>query len=112
VKPPNFDRAVVPEAKIVKYLLSPTHPTGRGKAIFFMRFGFTLDQWKELADALLRHVVDHEVAKTENTLFGARYVVEGTLQTPDERNPRVRSVWFVERDSDIPQFVTAYKLED
>ncbi len=32
---PNAERAVVSERKVVDYLLSETHPDGRGKARFF-----------------------------------------------------------------------------
>ena len=34
----NADRAIVPPAKIVNYLLSPTHRAGKSKAAFFRRF--------------------------------------------------------------------------
>jgi len=37
-----------------------------------------------------------------------RYIIEGELKTPDERNPKVRVVWFIETDMDLPRLVTAY----
>ena len=49
---PDGDRAQVDRAKIADYLLSLSHPDGRDKAIFFMRFGFTVEAWELLADAL------------------------------------------------------------
>jgi hypothetical protein len=66
----NYEQAVVSERKIVTYLLSVTHRDGRSKAAFFMRFGFTSDSWEILANALRRHVADHEVAEVEETPFG------------------------------------------
>jgi hypothetical protein len=111
VKLPNHESAVVPKAKIVNYLLSLTHPVGRSKAKFFMQFGFSPGSWEELAEALARHVADHEVASVEQSPFGTRYVVEGIIHTPDKREPIIRSVWFVEAEGGVPRFVTAYPLK-
>jgi hypothetical protein len=38
---PGADRAVVDEAKIRHYLLSPEHPVGDPKARFFKALGFS-----------------------------------------------------------------------
>lgn len=107
---PNAEDAVVPEPKITRYLLSLAHPGGRGKALFFLRFGFSEDTWESLADALVQHALDNEVSSVESRSFGTRYVVEGAMPTPDGRAPRIRSVWFVEGDERAPRFVTAYPL--
>lgn len=42
---PNAEKAVVPRAKIVGYLLSNTHPSGKSKAEFFSSFGFSSEAW-------------------------------------------------------------------
>ena len=108
---PNVENAVLRQEKITEYLLSQTHPVGRHKAEFFTRHGFSLETWECLADALLSHANTHEVAKVEVTRFGERYVVEGAIESPDGRNPEVRSVWFVESHEECPSFVTAYPLK-
>jgi hypothetical protein len=54
---PNASRAVVPEAKITRYLLSETHPAGRSKARFFTAHGFSPAQWEVLATALPDHAM-------------------------------------------------------
>jgi hypothetical protein len=112
LKLPNVESAVVPEGKITGYLLSTTHRDGRHKAVFFLSFGFAAGDWQTLAAALLRHAKEHEVAKAENTPFGTRYVVEGTIETPNGRTPSIRSVWFVDNDQDAPRFVTAGAGDD
>ena len=38
---PHLDRAVVPEGKIVDYLLSARHSGGRAKARFLEGYGFS-----------------------------------------------------------------------
>ena len=110
MKLPNYENAIVPRVKIIEYLLSPTHRDGRSKAEFFTRYGFSVDRWEELAAALLRHAAGHAIAKIEDSPFGARYIIEGGLSTPDGRVPVIRSVWFIETGAHIPRFVTAYPL--
>ena len=51
---PNAARAVIEDAKVRDYLLSPTHPVGRFKSVFFAALGFSADQWTMLRDALLQ----------------------------------------------------------
>ena len=107
---PGIERAVIPRRKVVDYLLSPTHPEGRGKAAFFRHFGFRPEAWDVLAGALRRHAAEHEVAREEPSPFGTRYVVEGIMETPSGRTPRVRSVWFIDEEDGVPRLVTAYPL--
>lgn len=111
MKLPDYEQAVVPERKVTAYLLSLTHRDGRSKAAFFMRFGFTINDWEQLAHALLRHAADHEVAEAETTPFGTNYVIEGDLVAPDGRSPRVRVVWFIATGERIPTLATAYPLK-
>lgn len=107
---PRHDQAIVPRRKITDYLLSTTHPSGQDKAVFFQTFGFNVDEWELLADALKEHAAVHAVARVETSPFGTRYVVEGAMRTPSGRRPSVRSVWFVDEDGDPPRLVTAYPL--
>jgi hypothetical protein len=108
---PELGKVEIPPEKIIDYLLSPSHRAGRGKAWFFGRYGFARESWQTLATALRRHINDHAVTKVEETPFGIRYLIEGTLRTPSGRTPRVRSVWFVEGGHDSVRFVTAYPLD-
>ncbi len=107
----NLEEAIVPPEKIRDYLLNLFHDEGRGKAIFFMHFGFSVAKWELLARSLIRHAHDHDVTKTEVTSFGTRYVVEGDLHTPSGETPQVRVVWFISLDETDPRLVTAYALE-
>lgn len=111
MKLPNVEQAIVPQRKLTQYLLSPTHPAGRGKAAFFASFGFAQEAWETLADSLRKHALDYEVTATEVTPFGTSYTIEGALMTPDGRAPLVRVVWFIEIGDTIPRLVTAYPLK-
>ena len=65
MKLPNFEMAEVPEAKVVSYLLSLEHRDGRGKALFFLKFGFSVRQWRVLAEAFKQHAVANDVSSIE-----------------------------------------------
>ena len=108
---PSAERAVVPRAKVVAYLLSLSHKAGSGKAAFFIEFGFHPDRWEQLASALQRHVADNEVRDVQSTPFGVRYVIDGPLFSPSLIALNVRSVWFISRGEVIPRFVTAHPLQ-
>ena len=109
---PNADQAIVEEAKITEYLLSSDHPDGRGKADFFNRFGFRREAWQVLADALRQHGAAYPVAKSAQSAWGTRYSVDGELNCPDGRRPRIRTVWIVEDlglgIEPVPRLITAY----
>lgn len=111
MKLPNYEQAIISRKKITQYLLSLTHPDGKSKAKFFLRFGFTEDAWEIMATASINHAANHELAKIEESPFGMRYVIEGELITPDGRNPEVRSVWFMTTGDNIPKLVSAYPLK-
>jgi len=110
VRLPNVDAASASERKVRDYLLSPTHTAGRAKARFFARFGFSAEAWRELAAALQRHAAALDVAMAEDTAFGTRYTIEGELESPDGRDPLVRTIWFVDNGETIPRLVTAYPV--
>lgn len=56
---PYSDQLRVDQAKIVDYLLSESN--GRGKATFFFQFGFRLEQWAVLAEAIKVQARGHAV---------------------------------------------------
>ncbi|NUM52650.1 MAG: hypothetical protein HUU46_03300 [Candidatus Hydrogenedentes bacterium] len=95
MKLPNVENAVVPERKVVQYLLSSSHARGRHKAAFFGQFGFSVSAWWVLAHAIKRHAREHDVTIVEETSFGIPYTIDGPLAAPDGRRPNVRVGWFV-----------------
>jgi len=112
MKLPNPDRLRVDSEKVVAYLLSPSHPHGRGKASFFVRFGFRVEDWELLAEALCTHGASRQVAKTVESAYGTRYAVEGPLESPDGRHPLVRTVWLVKKDQVAARLITAYPIKE
>lgn len=105
---PNAHLSRIDQQKITDYLLSSTNPRGRTKADFFLGFGFRIDRWEDFAEALRLQAASHEVALVLETAYGPRYHVDGVIETPDGRNPRVRTVWQIDLGSDYPRFITAH----
>ena len=108
---PNAQLAIVERAKITEYLLNAEHRYGASKARFFTAFGFDPAVWETLAQALSEHGQRHEVSRTRETLFGPRYEVDGELNAPDGRTPRIRTVWQLDHGEVAPRLSTAYPLE-
>jgi hypothetical protein len=71
MKLPNALLAVVEREKVVDYLLNRAHRYGASKAEFFSQYGFVLEKWELLAQALLEHGQKHDVTNVTETGFGA-----------------------------------------
>jgi hypothetical protein len=67
MKLPNAISAVVEREKVVDYLLNRAHRYGASKAEFFFKYGFLLDKWEVLAQALLEHGQKHDVVNVTET---------------------------------------------
>jgi hypothetical protein len=111
MKLPNATELIVEREKILDYLLNAAHRYGASKARFFAEFGFRIENWEQLADALREHGRTHEITRQQETGFGPRYAVEGELNTPTGRRPRVRTVWQMDEGAIAPRLISAYPLE-
>ena len=107
---PNKERAVIEINKVREYLLNSKHIHGKHKAVFFQRFGYSIENAEVLQNALYQHPQDNEVASTIETRHGIKYIVEGPINCPDKRKPRIRTVWMVPASEDLAKLVTAYPL--
>lgn len=106
---PGATNAVIPDAKITRYLLDANHSIeAAGKAKFFTSFGFTQANWQELKRALLDHVRTNQVASRRPNALGENHVVTCSLMTPDGRNPCIDAVWFIDPADPTPHSSTAY----
>lgn len=107
---PFIDSLRVDQSKIIGYLLNEA--TGRGKATFFLRLGFRPDGWETLAAALKAQARENPVTSMVDSPYGKRYSVDGTIETPDKRQPRpkVRTVWILETGTKAPRLITAHPL--
>lgn len=108
MKIPNNNQSFVADKKITDYLLSETHEIGKFKADFFKRFGFDLADIDTFKDSLIQHSIDRDIEKTKNSDFGIKYELKCEINSPDERNPCIVTVWIVENGEELPKLITAY----
>jgi uncharacterized protein DUF6883 len=105
---PNSEGAHVPIEKLLTYLLSESHPSGKTKARFFRAHGYNETNAELLAEAIREIARTRSVQETAESPFGTKYVVEGSIKTPRGTDVRVRTVWVLEPGFDAPRLVTAY----
>lgn len=97
-------------AKPSEYLLNLDHKDGGPKARFFMSFGFSPSDPRTLAFAILSHARPERFVRFGLTPLGdVKLIYEGPVETPDGRNPNIRTVWRVVSD-DTGEFVTAVPI--
>lgn len=107
MKLPNAENAVIAPEKLRDYLLSPTHPVGKFKAVFFRSLGYTNDNWQEL-EAGIRSLLEQEASVEEQTEYGQKYEVRGTIAGPSNRTANLVTAWIILNGETIPRFVTAH----
>lgn len=97
----------VEAAKVRDYLLNTGHPLNGGKAAFFAAFGFVIDRWEILREALRMHPLANEVIDSQQSVHGTKFAVRCSIATPDGRDPCITTVWIVDRNQP-PRLITAY----
>lgn len=110
MKLPNRNKVIIPRNKLVKYLLSETHPVGNAKARFFRKLGFNETNVDDLEKALLRIALANDVKDKRKFLYGVNYAIDGTIQTPSGKMAAITTVWFTKTARSRPRFVTAYPV--
>lgn len=108
MRTPHADAAIVTREKIVGYLLNPLHPDSAGKAWFFTRAGYRVDEWQVFARALQDLVAGCDVKHFVDSVHGTKYIVDGLLNPPVGRPIHVRTVWIVDDGEQVPRLITAY----
>ena len=102
---PRGHSVSIEERKIRTYLLSKTHPVGRFKARVFASAGFT-EATSGAFGAQIRALAETgEVSGVEDTEFGRKYTVPGTLTGPVGA-VQVLTVWIEEPGQTSLRLVT------
>ena len=104
---PNKDKAIIPREKLEGYLLSPIHSIGRYKAVFFRSLGYTQDDWKVL-DSDFRELLEQDAKEIEETEYGKKYEIRGTITGPSGCSAAIITVWVILHGEEVTRFVTAY----
>lgn len=99
---PNYQRAVIPRAKIEGYVLDPAHPDGKHKAIVFKSaLGFEQADWEMLRNSIIAELPYREAIEGKTDQYCTRYNVTMPIPGPNGRT------WKIETGEDDPSFLTA-----
>ncbi len=104
-------RLDISNEKLLRYLLSPTHPVGHSKAQYFYSLGFTEKNHELLKTQLVTLARFNEIVIEVETRHGVKYIIDGALITTAGRRAFIRTVWIRNRNSDTIRLVTAYPTE-
>ena len=106
---PNATRVTVPDAKVRDYLLSPSHPVGRFKAVFFLALGFSLNAGTYCATRCSTSEPAGMPPRAKRARSG-RSSIRASLVGPSGRRAEVVTVWMVPIGQDFAHFVTAHHV--
>jgi hypothetical protein len=70
--------------------------------------GFDESNVDVLEVGLLEIAQNEDVAKTETTPYGTKYVIYGTMATPVGEFIELLTVWMIDTGQENPRFITAY----
>ena len=104
----NAIQATVDDSKVVDYLLSPVHPVGRFKCVFFERLGFSRERPMDLVAALMSHAARAKAVTTTASQHGEKQIATDTLTGPNGKSAEVVAVWLTPPGGSAPRLVTAY----
>ncbi|MBI4517882.1 MAG: adhesin [Deltaproteobacteria bacterium] len=105
---PAAERALIEPAKVRDYLLAREHPVGRFKAMFFESLGYSAGAWQQLEADLRGLAAAGEATLGEQTKYGQKYEVHGSLSGPSGKRASVVTVWIIRWGEEAPRFVTAF----
>jgi len=71
------DVGVISQEKLHDYILSPTHPDGRGKAAYLSRLGYSQTDWLRLEHDLRAQHLILDAAPGRPSLYGTKYEIVG-----------------------------------
>ena len=107
-KLPNAEKIIIDAEKLQDYLLSSAHPVGRFKAAFFRQMGYSPENWETFERHLRQQGISQDVTKVEQSSYGQKFIVEGSLTGPSGETVQIVTVWVILKGQSIPRFVTAY----
>lgn len=110
MKLPNASKVTIPKEKLIDYILSETHSTGKSKAKFFRKIGFIETNVKLFEKALRKIAKSEEVKKEIISEYGTKYILDGKIDSPSGKAVEVRTIWIIEKGQNRPRFVTVYPV--
>lgn len=85
--------SVIPSAKLTNYLLIRLPKDDKSQ--FLDRGGYSIENWQQLDRDLRSQILPLEAELMENTKYGQKYMIQGSLTGPNGTILQVKTVWIV-----------------
>ncbi|MEG4026981.1 MULTISPECIES: DUF6883 domain-containing protein [unclassified Microcoleus] len=85
--------SVIPSAKLTNYLLIRLPKDDKSQ--FLDRGGYSIENWQQLDRDLRSQILPLEAELMENTKYGQKYIIQGSLTGPNGTILQVKTVWIV-----------------
>ncbi len=102
--------AVISPTKIANYLLA-WRPEN-DKSEFLAQAGYDAADSDRLADDIRTQLLPLEGELEEETEYGEKFRISGTLSGPNGRTLRVVSIWMTESATGATKFITLYPAKE
>jgi len=79
--------------------------------VFFKSLGYSGHAWEDLRCDLHSLAETEKATLGEQTKYGQKYEIRGTLTGPSGKSASVLTVWIIRWEEDVPRFVTAFPGE-
>lgn len=106
-------RWLIQGPKLTAFLLNPHHRKGASRLKYLLAFGFTREDERTVADALVEHGMSNLPGVVQPQHEGPNRVeFRGTVRAPDGRDMPLRSIWEVSENAGetTMRFLTAIPL--
>lgn len=103
--------AIIPPAKLRDYVLSTTHPEGRGKAEYLGRLGYSQDGFNRLEADLREQILALDAQAGWLSPYGQKYEILAPLTGPNGNTAWVRTIWIILTGETAPSLVTLIPAE-
>jgi hypothetical protein len=84
--------AIIPPDKLLEYLLSVSHPGGRGKAEYLGRLGYSRETAEQLDVDLREQILSLDAKAGRPSPYGQEYEILGRPRGPSGKNAWVRTI--------------------
>src|SRR5688500_11137226 len=98
--------AAIARAKLTKYLLE--WRAENDKSQFLLQAGYTAEKAERLEQDIREQLLTLEVEFEEETEYGNKYRIYGSIKGPNGRVLEVVSIWMIERATGVAKFITLY----
>ncbi len=103
---------VIENTKLTRYLL--VYQKKDDKSKYLSQYGYTLDNWQLLKQAIIQSVEGQEIEEITETDWGKRFKIKSKWNSINGKSIKVITVWQQTEGEDIIKLITLYpdKSED